>query len=76
MATAWSAKFNSAALNAAFISSIPFLVSLVPPDLEITITSVFPNELANLDLIRSIPSGSVLSINQGVTLSLPGCESA
>src|SRR6516165_5901993 len=61
IATACFEKFRSAALKRASASSIPLCVSFVPPDFEMTTTSVRARSLSILANARSNPSGSLLS---------------
>ena len=60
-ATACRAKSTRAARYFASASTIPLRVSFVPPDFEMTITSVSSRASFNFPHTRSKPSGSVLS---------------
>ena len=70
-ATACLLNGSCLSLNRSSVSSIPFLVSFVPPDLEITMTSVWESKSSILSKTRSNPSGSVLSKKK---MSMGSCD--
>ncbi len=76
IATACLEKSNPATSKAALASSIPFRVSLVPPDLDITITSVLFRLFLIFSRSISLPSGSVLSKNTNLSLFVLGFPKA